>query len=90
MIGLQFRGAKWPLKLRMTMPATLSSSRHVARLTNCRSILPSTTANVPCRNCAIAYRSPMQITAFDGSWSVAIYTQRGDCGSVRVAARIYY
>jgi hypothetical protein len=27
-------------------------------------------------------------SAFDGSWSVAIYTQRGDCGSVRVAARI--
>ena len=27
-------------------------------------------------------------SAFDGSWSVAIYTQRGDCGSVRVAAQI--
>src|SRR6201982_798736 len=26
--------------------------------------------------------------AYDGTWSVAIYTQRGDCGSVRVAARI--
>ena len=25
---------------------------------------------------------------YDGTWSVAIYTQRGDCGSVRVAARI--
>jgi hypothetical protein len=25
---------------------------------------------------------------YDGSWSVAIYTLRGDCGSVRVAARI--
>jgi hypothetical protein len=25
---------------------------------------------------------------FDGTWSVAIYTLRGDCGSVRVAARI--
>jgi hypothetical protein len=27
-------------------------------------------------------------SAYDGTWSVAIYTQRGDCGSVRVAARI--
>ena len=27
-------------------------------------------------------------SAYDGIWSVAIYTQRGDCGSVRVAARI--
>jgi hypothetical protein len=27
-------------------------------------------------------------SAFDGSWSVAIYTQRGDCSSVRVATRI--
>jgi hypothetical protein len=27
-------------------------------------------------------------TAYDGTWSVAIYTLRGDCGSVRVAARI--
>ena len=27
-------------------------------------------------------------SAYDGSWSVAIYTLRGDCGSVRVAVRI--
>jgi hypothetical protein len=27
-------------------------------------------------------------SAYDGIWSVAIYTQRGDCGSVRVVARI--
>jgi hypothetical protein len=27
-------------------------------------------------------------SAFDGIWSVAIYTLRGDCGSVRVAAQI--
>src|SRR4029077_11013561 len=27
-------------------------------------------------------------SAYDGTWSVAIYTPRGDCGSVRVAARI--
>src|SRR5215472_5751076 len=26
--------------------------------------------------------------AYDGTWSVAIYTLRGDCGSVRVAAQI--
>src|SRR5215470_6532299 len=25
---------------------------------------------------------------YDGTWSVAIYTLRGDCGSVRVAAQI--
>jgi hypothetical protein len=27
-------------------------------------------------------------SAYDGTWSVAIYTLRGDCGSVRVAVRI--
>ena len=27
-------------------------------------------------------------SVYDGTWSVAIYTLRGDCGSVRVAARI--
>jgi hypothetical protein len=27
-------------------------------------------------------------SAYDGTWSVAIYTVRGDCGSVRVAAQI--
>ena len=27
-------------------------------------------------------------SAYDGTWSVAIYTLRGDCGSVRVAALI--
>jgi hypothetical protein len=27
-------------------------------------------------------------SACDGTWSVAIYTLRGDCGSMRVAARI--
>jgi hypothetical protein len=27
-------------------------------------------------------------SAYDGSWSVAIYTLRGDCGSVRAAVRI--
>jgi hypothetical protein len=26
-------------------------------------------------------------SAYDGTWSVAIYTLHGDCGSVRVAAR---
>jgi hypothetical protein len=25
---------------------------------------------------------------YDGTWSVAIYTLRGDCGSVRVAVRV--
>src|SRR6516225_11896867 len=28
------------------------------------------------------------VSAFDGSWSVAIYTLRGDCTSVRAAVRI--
>ena len=27
-------------------------------------------------------------SAYDGTWSVAIYALRGDCGSVRVAAQI--
>ena len=27
-------------------------------------------------------------SAYDGTWSVAIYTLRGNCGSVRVAVRI--
>jgi hypothetical protein len=27
-------------------------------------------------------------SAYDGTWSVAIYTQRGVCGSIRVAVRI--
>ena len=27
-------------------------------------------------------------SAYDGTWSVAIYTLRGDCGSVRVAVRV--
>src|SRR6516164_3078273 len=27
-------------------------------------------------------------SAYDGTWSVAIYTQRGECSSVRVATRI--
>src|SRR5262249_53148462 len=28
------------------------------------------------------------VSPYDGTWSVAIYTLRGDCGSVRVAAQI--
>ena len=28
------------------------------------------------------------VSPYDGTWSVAIYTLRGDCGSVRVAVRI--
>ena len=28
------------------------------------------------------------VSSFDGTWSVAIYTLRGNCGSVRVAVRI--
>jgi hypothetical protein len=27
-------------------------------------------------------------SAYDGTWSVAIYTERGACGSIRVAVRI--
>jgi hypothetical protein len=27
-------------------------------------------------------------SAYDGQWSVAIYTQRGDCGALRAALRI--
>ena len=42
------------------MPATLSNSLRVATLTKYPSILLSTTAIVPRRNCAIACQSPMQ------------------------------
>ena len=28
------------------------------------------------------------VSPYDGTWSVAIYTLRGDCGSLRVAAQI--
>jgi hypothetical protein len=42
------------------MPATLSNSWRVARLTNCRNILPSTTTIVLRRNCSIVCRSPMR------------------------------
>jgi hypothetical protein len=31
---------------------------------------------------------PIRVSPYDGTWSVAIYTLRGDCGSVRVAVRI--
>ena len=27
---------------------------------------------------------------YDGTWSVAIYTQRGDCGSVRVSSEAVF
>jgi hypothetical protein len=30
----------------------------------------------------------VSVSPYDGTWSVAIYTLRGDCGSVRVAAQI--
>ena len=43
------------------MPVTLSNSLRVARLTNYRSILLSTTTNVLRRSCAIACPSPMRI-----------------------------
>jgi hypothetical protein len=45
---------------RSTMLATLSNSLGVARLTNCRSILLSMTANFLRRNCSIICRSPMR------------------------------
>jgi hypothetical protein len=42
------------------MPATFSNSPRVARLTNCRNILLSMTANFLRRNYAIACRSQMR------------------------------
>jgi hypothetical protein len=41
---------------------------------------------LPCAPTNAAHRGGG--SAYDGIWSVAIYTQRGDCGSIRVAARI--
>jgi hypothetical protein len=41
---------------------------------------------LPCTPTNAAHRSGG--SAYDGTWSVAIYTQRGDCSSVRVATRI--
>jgi hypothetical protein len=35
-----------------------------------------------------AARRPASRSSYDGQWSVAIYTQRGDCGAVRAALRI--
>jgi len=43
------------------MPATRGNSLRAARLTNCRSILPETTANFRRRNCAIVGPSRMRI-----------------------------
>ena len=34
-----------------------------------------------------ARRAPIR-SSYDGTWSVAIYTLRGDCGSIRAALRI--
>jgi hypothetical protein len=34
-----------------------------------------------------ARRAPIR-SFYDGTWSVAIYTLRGDCGSIRAALRI--
>jgi hypothetical protein len=41
---------------------------------------------LPCTPTNAAHRGGG--SAYDGTWSVAIYTLRGDCSSVRVAARI--
>jgi hypothetical protein len=35
-----------------------------------------------------AARRSARGSSFDGTWSVAIYTLRGDCGSLRAAVRI--
>jgi len=48
-------------RLRKLSLVTFNNNLHVARLTNCRSILLSTTANFQRRNWAIACRSPMRI-----------------------------
>jgi hypothetical protein len=41
---------------------------------------------LPCTPTNAAHRGGG--SPYDGTWSVAIYTQRGDCSSVRVAAQI--
>ena len=35
-----------------------------------------------------AARRVARVSSYDGTWSVAIYTLRGDCGSLRAALRI--
>src|SRR5262249_6998789 len=54
-----------------------------------RLLLPTTLAAVLLLACSptnAAHRGGA--SAYDGTWSVAIYTQRGACGSIRVAVRI--
>jgi hypothetical protein len=54
-----------------------------------RLLLPPTLAAVLLLACT-ATNAARRVggSAYDGTWSVAIYTLRGDCGSVRVAVRI--
>jgi hypothetical protein len=42
---------------------------------------------LPCSPTNAARR--VGVSAYDGTWSVAIYTQHGNCGSVRVAHRLW-
>ena len=36
----------------------------------------------------VAARRVARGSSYDGTWSVAVYTLRGDCGSIRAALRI--
>ena len=58
------------------------------KVLSCLLLAPTLAAALllPCTPTNAAHRSDG--SAYDGIWSVAIYTQRGDCGSVRVAAQI--
>jgi hypothetical protein len=47
---------------------------------------PMVAAALPCTPTNAAHQGGG--SAYDGTWSVAIYTQRGECNSVRVATRI--
>ena len=53
-----------------------------------RLLLPSILAAVLLLVCTPTNAAHWGGSAYDGTWSVAIYTLRGDCGSVRAAVRI--
>ena len=59
------------------------------KVLSCLLLAPTVTAALLLPVCTPTNAAhPGGASAYDGTWSVAIYTLRGDCGSVRVAARI--
>jgi hypothetical protein len=52
-------------------------------------LAPGVAAILLVTNSATYAARPIGGSAYDGTWSVAIYTLRGNCGSVRAAVRIF-